>query len=346
MSGARQRELASVSGSGSGWGNAVAAIVVAGLGHVGLPLAIRAVSVGHEVVGYDTDAVRVKRLEAAESYVEDVSSCELATALNSGRFRLSSNADDCTGFDVAVIAVPTPLRNGLPDLAYIEAASRALARYLSPGSTVILESTSFPGTTQAQVLTWLEEGSGLMAGAEFHLGYSPERIDPGNGFWTLAATPKIVSGIDDDSLAAVESFYQGMVEQTVPVSSPSVAELAKLIENTFRHVNIALANELAMFGHELGVDVWEAINAASYETVRLHAVHSRPGSRRPQPAHRPVVPVLAGAADSRPGLPVRRTGQRHQQPHAGLRRPSAALGLDQARTAHDRVPDSATGARL
>ena len=263
MSGARQRELASVSGSGSGWGNAVAAIVVAGLGHVGLPLAIRAVSVGHEVVGYDTDAVRVKRLEAGESYVEDVSSCELATALNSGRFRLSSNADDCTGFDVAVIAVPTPLRDGLPDLAYIEAASRALALYLSPGSTVILESTSFPGTTQAQVLTWLEEGSGLMAGAEFHLGYSPERIDPGNGFWTLAATPKIVSGIDDDSLAAVESFYQGMVEQTVPVSSPSVAELAKLIENTFRHVNIALANELAMFGHELGVDVWEAINAAS-----------------------------------------------------------------------------------
>jgi UDP-N-acetyl-D-glucosamine dehydrogenase len=128
---------------------------------------------------------------------------------------------------------------------------------------VILESTSFPGTTGEQVLTWLEEGSGLAAGTDFHLGYSPERIDPGNGSWTLAATPKIVSGIDEDSLAAVENFYQGIVDRTVPVSSPSVAELAKLIENTFRHVNIALANELAMFGHELGVDVWEAINAAS-----------------------------------------------------------------------------------
>ena len=237
------------------WGDAVATVVVAGLGHLGLPLAMRAVSVGHEVVGYDTDAVRVKRLEAGESYVEDVSSCELAAALNSGRFRPSSKADDCAGFEVAVITVPTPLRDGLPDLAYIEAASRTLSSYLRPGSTVILESTSFPGTTQEQVLTWLEEGSGLMAGTDFRLGYSPERIDPGNGSWTLAATPKIVSGIDDDSLAAVESFYQGIVDRTVPVSSPSVAELAKLIENTFRHVNIALANELAMFGHELGVDV-------------------------------------------------------------------------------------------
>jgi UDP-N-acetyl-D-glucosamine dehydrogenase len=241
----------------------VTAVVVAGLGYVGLPLAMRAVAVGHHVIGYDTDTVRVKRLEAGESHVEDVSSCELAAALDSGRFHPSANPDSCTGFDVAVIAVPTPLRDGLPDLAYIEAASRTLSRYLRPGSTVIVESTSFPGTTQAQVLTWLEEGSGLAAGTDFRLGYSPERIDPGNGSWTLAATPKIVSGIDDDSLAAVESFYQGLVDQTVPVSSPCVAELAKLIENTFRHVNIALVNELAMFGHELGVDVREAINAAS-----------------------------------------------------------------------------------
>jgi UDP-N-acetyl-D-glucosamine dehydrogenase len=241
----------------------VAVVVVAGLGYVGLPLAIRAVSVGHEVAGYDPDAVRVKRLEAGESHVEDASSCELAAALNSGRLRLSSDADVCTGFEVAVITVPTPLRDGLPDLAYVEAASRTLARYLSPGSTVILESTAFPGTTGTQVLTWLEGGSGLVGGTDFHLGYSPERIDPGNGSWTLAATPKIVSGIDDDSLAAVDGFYQGLLDRTVPVSSPCVAELANLIENTFRHVNIALVNELAMFGHELGVDVWEAISAAS-----------------------------------------------------------------------------------
>jgi UDP-N-acetyl-D-glucosamine dehydrogenase len=241
----------------------VTAVVVAGLGYVGLPLAMRAVAVGHDVVGYDTDPVRVKRLEAGESYVEDVPACEVAAALESGRFRPSVSATACAGFDVAVITVPTPLREGLPDLTSVEAASRILSGYLRPGATVILESTSYPGTTQEQVLGWLEDGSGLVAGADFHLGYSPERIDPGNRTWTLVTTPKIVSGIDDDSLAAVENFYRSMVNRTVAVSSPREAELAKLIENTFRHVNIALMNELAMFGRELGVDVWEAIDAAS-----------------------------------------------------------------------------------
>src|ERR1017187_4049679 len=224
---------------------------------------MRAVAAGHDVTGYDTDLVRVKRLEAGESYVEDVSAGELAAALESGRFRPSASADVCAGFDVAVITVPTPLRDGQPDLAYVEAASRTLARFLRPGGTVIVESTSYPGTTQEQVLVWLEDGSKLVAGTDFHLGYSPERIDPGNRTWTLATTPKIVSGIDAGSLAAVEAFYRGIVEQTVPVSSPREAELAKIIENTFRHVNIALVNELAMFAHDLGINVWEAIDAAS-----------------------------------------------------------------------------------
>jgi UDP-N-acetyl-D-glucosamine dehydrogenase len=255
----------------------VSAVVVAGLGYVGLPLAMRAAAAGHQVAGYDTDPVRVKRLEAGESYVEDVSACELAAALESGRFRPSANADDCDGFDVAVITVPTPLRDGLPDLACVEAASRTLARYLRPGATVIVESTSYPGTTQEQVLTWLEDGSGLIAGTDFHLGYSPERIDPGNRGWTLATTPKIVSGIDTGSLAAVEDFYAGIVDRTVAVSSPREAELAKLIENTFRHVNIALMNELAMFGRELGVDVWEAIDAASTKPFGFMRFSPGPG---------------------------------------------------------------------
>jgi UDP-N-acetyl-D-glucosamine dehydrogenase len=241
----------------------VSAVVVAGLGYVGLPLAMRAVAAGHDVTGYDTDVARVKRLEAAESYVEDVPAGELAAAIVSGRFRPSAQDDACAGFDVAVITVPTPLRDGLPDLGYVEAASRTLARHLRRGAMVILESTSYPGTTQEQVLGWLEDGSGLTAGQDFHLGYSPERIDPGNRTWTLATTPKVVSGIDGGSLAAVQAFYDTIVTRTVPVSSPREAELAKLIENTFRHVNIALMNELAMFGHELGVDVWEAIDAAS-----------------------------------------------------------------------------------
>jgi UDP-N-acetyl-D-glucosamine dehydrogenase len=241
----------------------VTTVVVAGLGYVGLPLAMRATAAGHRVVGYDTDPGRVKLLAAGESYVEDISSAELQGALRSGQFLPSSDEAACAGFDVAVISVPTPLREGLPDLSYIEAASRMLARHLRPGATVIVESTSYPGTTQEQVLPWLEDGSGLAAGTDFYLGYSPERIDPGNTTWTLTTTPKIVSGIDDGSLAAVQAFYDGVVDRTVPVSSPREAELAKLIENTFRHVNIALVNELAMFANDLGINVWEAIDAAS-----------------------------------------------------------------------------------
>jgi UDP-N-acetyl-D-glucosamine dehydrogenase len=238
-------------------------VVVAGLGYVGLPLAMRAAEVGHQVVGYDTDAGRVKLLGAGESYIEDVPSGQLTAALESGAFRPSSEVRACAGFDVAVITVPTPLQDGLPDLTYIEAATRTLARYLRPGATVIVESTSYPGTTQEQVQPWLEDGSGLIAGTDFHLGYSPERIDPGNSTWTLVSTPKIVSGINADSLAAVQAFYRGIVDHTVAVSSPREAELAKIIENTFRHVNIALVNELAMFAHGLGINVWEAIDAAS-----------------------------------------------------------------------------------
>ena len=251
--------------------------VVVGLGYVGLPLAMRAVAAGHEVTGYETSTVRVKRLEAGESYVEDVSAGEVAGALESGRFHPSAEADACAGFDVAAITVPTPLRDGLPDLGYVEAASKTLARYLRRGTTVIVESTSYPGTTQEQVLGWLEKGSGLVAGIDFCLGYSPERIEPGNRTWTLGNTPKIVSGIDQDSLAAVEAFYRGIAIPTVAVSSPREAELAKLIENTFRHVNIALMNELAMFGHELDVDVWEAIDAASTKPFGYMPFYPGPG---------------------------------------------------------------------
>jgi UDP-N-acetyl-D-glucosamine dehydrogenase len=238
-------------------------VVVAGLGYVGLPLAMRAAEAGHQVVGYDVDLGRVKLLEAGESYIEDVPASQLTEALDAGKFQPSGEARACAGFDVAVITVPTPLRDGLPDLTYVEAASGTLARYLRPGATVIVESTSYPGTTQEQVLPWLEAGSGLIAGTDFHLGYSPERIDPGNSKWTLTTTPKVVSGINAGSLAAVQAFYGGIVDATVAVSSPREAELAKIIENTFRHVNIALVNELAMFAHELGINVWEAIDAAS-----------------------------------------------------------------------------------
>jgi UDP-N-acetyl-D-glucosamine dehydrogenase len=238
-------------------------VVVAGQGYVGLPLAVRAAQVGHTVVGFDVDEDRIKRLAAGESYVDDISSGQLQEILDAGTFHPSSDPRACAGFDVAVIAVPTPLRDGTPDLTYIEQSARTLARYLRPGATVALESTTYPGTTQDLVAPILEEGSGLVAGVDFHLGYSPERIDPGNREWNLTTTPKVVSGINATSLERVQGFYGSVVDTTVPVSDPKVAELAKLMENTFRHVNIALVNELAVFAHELGIDVWEAIDAAS-----------------------------------------------------------------------------------
>ncbi len=238
-------------------------LVVIGQGYVGLPLAMRAVEQGFEVVGLDVDTAKIKQLEAGESTVEDVSDERLRQVLDTGRYRPSADTADCAGFDVSVISVPTPLTDGNPDLTFIEQAAASLAPHLRPGATVVLESTTYPGTTEELVAPILEEGSGLVAGSGFHLGYSPERIDPGNPDWKLENTPKVVSGIDAASLAAVRGFYDRIVDTTVPVSTPKEAELTKLLENTFRHVNIALVNELAMFANDLGIDVWEAIDAAT-----------------------------------------------------------------------------------
>ncbi len=252
-------------------------VLVVGQGYVGLPLAMRALAVGHRVVGFDTDQERVKRLAKGESYIEDVSSSELTAALESDRYRPTDSAADCAGFEIAVITVPTPLKESVPDLSFIEAAAWIVGRHVEPGTCVVLESTTYPGTTTELLAPILEEASGLVAGADFHLGYSPERIDPGNGTWGLANTPKVVSGIDEASLAAVESFYDTMVERTVPVSGTGEAELVKLLENTFRHVNIALVNELAMFAGDLGVDIWEAIAAADTKPFGFMRFNPGPG---------------------------------------------------------------------
>lgn len=238
-------------------------VVVVGQGYVGLPLSVRAAQVGHQVVAYDIDESRIKRLLTGESYIEDICDAELAAIVEAGTFHPSSESRACAAFDVAILAVPTPLREGAPDLSCIQNAASTVARYLRPGASVIVESTTYPGTTQELVAPILEDGSGLLSGSDFHLGYSPERIDPGNKIWTLVNTPKIVSGVDEASLASITAFYDTIVETTVPVLSPREAELAKLLENTFRHVNIALVNEIAMFAHELGIDVWDAIDAAS-----------------------------------------------------------------------------------
>jgi UDP-N-acetyl-D-glucosamine dehydrogenase len=238
-------------------------LAVVGQGYVGLPVAMRAIESGYRVVGFDLDDDRVKRLATGESYVEDVAPEQLRAALATGRYEPSSDSRSLRGFDVAVISVPTPLREGNPDLSHIEAAAQTVARFVRPGATVILESTTYPGTTEELVGPVLEDGSGLIAGSDFHLGYSPERIDPGNRTWTFVNTPKVVSGVEPCCLETVAMFYASLVDEVVLVGSPKVAELTKLLENTFRHVNIALVNELAMFAADLGIDVWEAIDAAS-----------------------------------------------------------------------------------
>ena len=238
-----------------------AKVVVMGQGYVGLPVAMRAVQVGFPVVGFEVSTERVKALQSGQSYVGDISDAELQQALDSG-YKPTTDQRDLAGFDVAVISVPTPLRDHMPDLSYIEDAGRMLARYLRPGACVILESTTYPGTTTELLAPILEEGSGLARG-DYAIGYSPERIDPGNPTWNLVNTPKVTSGADEGSLAAVDGFFAALVDTTVPVGSPAEAELVKLLENTFRHVNIALVNELAMFARDMGVDVWRAIDAAA-----------------------------------------------------------------------------------
>jgi UDP-N-acetyl-D-glucosamine dehydrogenase len=278
-------------------------VALIGQGYVGLTLAMRAVEVGHSVVGFDVDGERVKRLAVGEPQAGDIGPSHVTEALASGRYAPTTRLEDCSSFDVAVIAVPTPLREGTPDLSHIESGARFVAPLVRVGSTVVLESTTYPGTTEEMLVPILEAGSGLNAGDDFFVGYSPERIDPGNRTWTLANTPKVVSGIDGRSLQAVRAFYDSLVEETVVVPSCKAAELTKLLENTFRHVNVALVNELAMFANDLGIDVWSAIDAASTKPFGFMRFEPGPGVG----GHcLPIDPTyLAWRAKSRLGRPFR-----------------------------------------
>ncbi len=224
---------------------------------------MRAVEAGFDVVGLEVDPVRVQALQTGRSYVEDVPDHTLGAALASGRYAASKNTSDLAGFDFVIITVPTPLKETVPDLTFMEDSAREIAPFVTKGSTVVLESTTYPGTTEELLVPLLESGSGLTAGADFHVGYSPERIDPGNKKFTFVNTPKVVSGVNEASGTVIAGMYSRLVDTVVPVSTPKEAELTKLLENTFRHVNIALVNELAVFAHELGIDVWEAIDAAA-----------------------------------------------------------------------------------
>ena len=252
-------------------------VLVVGQGYVGLPLAMAAAESGYFVTGIDLNINRIENLNNGISFVEDITNDRLLSATNSGMYRAISNYEEVSDFDIAVITVPTPLHEGLPDLSFIESSMSSIGKITKAGATVVLESTTYPGTTEEIVVPILESESGLKAGIDFFVGYSPERIDPGNQTWSFENTPKVVSGINEESLTYVDNFYRSIVDITVTVSSPKEAELTKLLENTFRHVNIALVNELAIFGNQLGVNVWESINAAATKPFGFMKFEPGPG---------------------------------------------------------------------
>lgn len=253
-------------------------MLVVGQGYVGLPLALAAVSAGFDVVGVDVDVRRIDALVNGRSPVRHIDDHAVTGALGTGRYRAvpvdapgdgpavgeDAVGEDAIGVvDVAVICVPTPLTDGRPDLGHVEAAASLVGRHLAASATVVLESTTWPGTTCDVVRPLVEASCGRRVGPDLRLGYSPERIDPGNPEWDLVNTPKIVAGVDEASLAAVEAFYGSFVDILVPVATCEEAELAKLLENTYRHVNIALVNEMARYARAIGVDIGATIAAAT-----------------------------------------------------------------------------------
>jgi UDP-N-acetyl-D-glucosamine dehydrogenase len=235
-----------------------ATVAVVGLGYVGLPLLVAAGNEGFAVIGMDVDPTKIRALRKGESYVGDVSDDEIAEL---PRAQFATDPLVLVAADVIVIAVPTPLRDGGPDLSMVRAAVDQIARVLRPGQLVVLESTTYPGTTEDLVQPILES-SGLVAGFDFALAYSPERIDPGTGR-SLRETPKIVAGTGPADTEVAVAFYSTIVDRVVTLSSPRNAEMAKLVENTFRQVNIALVNELATIAPAIGVDIWEALDGAA-----------------------------------------------------------------------------------
>ena len=252
-------------------------VLVIGLGYVGLPLAIQAVRSGFRVTGYDTSEQIVAGLMAGRSHVDDISDADVAEMLAAG-FRATADETTLKTQDAIVICVPTPLSEADgPDLSAVRAATAAAGRLLRNGTLVSLESTTYPGTTEEVVRPLLEKASGLTAGIDFALAFSPERIDPGNPVYGFRNTPKIVGGLTPSCTDAAQAFYGQICDQVVPAKSAREAEMAKLLENTYRHVNIALVNEMAIFCRELDIDLWDAIRCAATKPFGFQPFYPGPG---------------------------------------------------------------------
>ncbi|MBM7661616.1 UDP-N-acetyl-D-glucosamine dehydrogenase [Bacillus mesophilus] len=255
-----------------------AVIAVVGLGYVGLPLAVEKAKAGYKVIGFDVQQERVDMVNNGVNYIGDIVNEELTEMVNSGKLSATIDYSKISEVDAVAICVPTPLDQYMqPDTSYVESSSREIAKYLHEGMLVVLESTTYPGTTEEIVKPFLEE-SGLKCGEDFFIAYSPERVDPGNKLYNTKNTPKVVGGITDNCTIIASAMYRNVLEGEVhEVSSPAVAEMEKIYENTFRHINIALANEMAVLCNRMGIDVWEVINAAATKPYGFMPFYPGPG---------------------------------------------------------------------
>jgi UDP-N-acetyl-D-glucosamine dehydrogenase len=253
--------------------NRSARVGVVGLGYVGLPLAVEKARAGFITSGIDVSDKKVAKVNAGENYIGDVDDALLKKLVEDGKLSATSDFSKVAELDFIVICVPTPLDvHQQPDISYIQTSAESIGDHLTKGSLVVLESTTYPGTTEGLVRPILEERSGLVCGKDFYLAYSPERVDPGNKNYKTNNTPKVVGGVTQDCTDVAEALYRTTLDSEIyPVSSPSVAEMEKILENTYRFVNIGLANEMAVICHRMGINVWEVIDAAKTKPYGFHA---------------------------------------------------------------------------
>jgi UDP-N-acetyl-D-glucosamine dehydrogenase len=252
---------------------------VVGIGYVGLPLAVEKAKAGFQTICFDVQAVKVEAINRGENYIGDVVDKDLAALVQSGRLSATVDFARVADADFIAICVPTPLDvYQQPDISCVRDSSAAIAKHLKPGAIVVLESTTYPGTTEELVKPILEKGSGLVCGKDFYLGFSPERVDPGNLIYKTKNTPKVVGAIGNDALEVIAHMYRTVLDGDVhTVSSPSVAEMEKILENMYRNINIGLVNELAQLCHKMGISVWEVIDAAKTKPYGFQAFYPGPG---------------------------------------------------------------------
>lgn len=252
---------------------------VIGLGYVGLPLAVEKANAGYKVIGFDVLPDKVKMVNEGHNYIGDVVDEELAELVSKGMLRATDNFEEVASCDFIAIAVPTPLDEyQQPDISYVEKSTKDVSKYLKKGSIVVLESTTYPGTTEELMLPLLEEGSGLKCGEDFFLAFSPERVDPGNKIYKTKNTPKVVGGVGEASTEVAAALYRNVLEGEVyTVSSPKVAEMEKILENTYRNVNIGLVNEFALIADKMGINIWEVVDAARTKPYGFQAFYPGPG---------------------------------------------------------------------